>query len=373
MATNHQIQNDTETQHRYKAPYTSHRPIPTIAHYNREKEERRSNAGRNDGYASPKASNSEQESQDAVNPYLWEHVHDGEISGGDGVEQETASWWNRITTGSSPSSRPRKEHEKSYDENHGKNQQGRETTEDTSEAVASDPNLKRRRKALGKRNGERAEREVTDPVTHLRVRIHDLQDSDLKKVPENEAPPTVDLSTATGFLAKRKTNDQLAKEALEIDQRHRELENLFPPPEYDAVKNKLAGIYSTGITVGLTALSIVGLLLSTRNNGIGGIFAGLFGSVTAWIGITAAVLIVLGIRNWMDNKISTLWEEELWHSDKHGQIDKSKFDDGGDIKESTHWLNALLSSIWPLVNPDLFVSLADTLEVSATVSMSQLL
>ena len=32
------------------------------------------------------------------------------------------------------------------------------------------------------------------------------------------------------------------------------------------------------------------------------------------------------------------------------------------IPESTQWLNSLLSSVWSLINPDLFTSLADTLE-----------
>jgi hypothetical protein len=30
--------------------------------------------------------------------------------------------------------------------------------------------------------------------------------------------------------------------------------------------------------------------------------------------------------------------------------------------ESTQWLNSLLSSVWPLVNPELFTSLADMLK-----------
>ena len=30
--------------------------------------------------------------------------------------------------------------------------------------------------------------------------------------------------------------------------------------------------------------------------------------------------------------------------------------------ETVAWLNALLGSVWPLINPDLFISLADTLE-----------
>jgi len=34
----------------------------------------------------------------------------------------------------------------------------------------------------------------------------------------------------------------------------------------------------------------------------------------------------------------------------------------GRLPESTAWMNMLLSSVWPLINPDLFASVVDMLE-----------
>ena len=42
------------------------------------------------------------------------------------------------------------------------------------------------------------------------------------------------------------------------------------------------------------------------------------------------------------------------------------------MPESTQWLNSLLSSVWPLINPDLFTSLADTLEDVMQASLPKL-
>ena len=42
------------------------------------------------------------------------------------------------------------------------------------------------------------------------------------------------------------------------------------------------------------------------------------------------------------------------------------------MPESTQWLNSLLSSVWSLINPDLFTSLADTLEDVMQASLPKL-
>jgi Ca2+-dependent lipid-binding protein len=50
---------------------------------------------------------------------------------------------------------------------------------------------------------------------------------------------------------------------------------------------------------------------------------------------------------------------EVWQAErKRGQkLAKSQ------TAESTQWLNSLFASVWPLINPDLFMSISDTLEV----------
>lgn len=342
---------ENEMQRRYKAPYTAHRPIPTIHQYEKEKQDRKVNSNQ---YASPQDASSQQEDDDAANQYLWNEEHN----------QKTSS-----DEGSGPGPRPDHGREAQSNQKTKGTEDEKQITEDTSEALAgAGLNAKQRRKRIGKRKGERAEREVTDPVTHLPIRIHDLQSGDLKKVPENIAPPGFEAKTATGLAGKNKCDDDLKSDAAESQKYHRELENLFPPPEYDAVKKQLIGVYSKGVTAGLTMMALVGYMFFAMERafgGEGGLLPYLTGTGATFAGIAAVVLVILGVRKWMDNKISTIWEEELWHAERHNTGDKSHtHEDEESVKESTHWLNNVLSSIWPLVNPDLFVSLADTLEVS---------
>ena len=42
------------------------------------------------------------------------------------------------------------------------------------------------------------------------------------------------------------------------------------------------------------------------------------------------------------------------------------------LPESVQWLNSLLASVWPLINPDLFTSLADTVEDVMQASLPKL-
>ena len=343
---------ETDVSRRYKAPYTSHRPIPTIQQYEKEKEHRKTNSNQ---FVSPKGKSSRQEDGDAANRYLWDEdqVEQNKGASGNGPEEADGSETRPQSSGKSSSS--------TKDE--------QQVTEDTSEALGAGMSPKQRRKTLGKRKGERAEREVTDPVTHLPVRIHDLQSGDLKKVPENLAPPGCDSRTRTGLAGKSKTDDDLKTEAAEIQKHHRELENLFPTPELDAVKHQLSGIYSRGIVTGLTCMAIVAYLCFAMDHLFGdqdGWFHFVTGTGLTFGGMAAVVAVILAIRKWMETKINRIWEEELWHAQRRDakEKNKDKDDEDSDTKESTHWLNNMLSSIWPLVNPDLFISLADTLEVS---------
>jgi Ca2+-dependent lipid-binding protein len=64
-------------------------------------------------------------------------------------------------------------------------------------------------------------------------------------------------------------------------------------------------------------------------------------------------------RQWVDNKIKNVWDVEIWQAEK----DQGRKVAKTQTAESTQWLNSIMSSIWPLVNPDLFNSITDTLEV----------
>lgn len=361
---------EEEYERRYKAPYTSHRPIPTIQKYNHEKEERQQRA---DAYTTPGDKSSKTEDDDAAKRYLWsaEHSPDATDADDDAAgrhESKREKLKEKIPIHTSHRGHTPPDKEQSPPDNDDNERQGPHTTQDTSEAPAhiGTQDTKQKRKNIKKSRGSRAEREVTDPVTHLPVRIHDLQSSDLKKVPENLAAPGFDFRTATGVAGKNKSDEELDNEAAEAAKYHQDVEHLFPPPEYDAVKHQLVGVYTTGIVVGLASMAVVGYLFLALERIFGGsssLRIYLTGTSLALAGLAAVALIIWAIRTWMGNKIASIWEEELWHAQRHdSQTRYTRGHGDNDTQESTHWLNNILTAIWPLVNPDLFISLADTLE-----------
>jgi Ca2+-dependent lipid-binding protein len=75
------------------------------------------------------------------------------------------------------------------------------------------------------------------------------------------------------------------------------------------------------------------------------------------LGVAAGVSLFM--RQYTHNRIKNVWDVEVWQAErKRGQkLAKSQ------TAESAQWLNSMFSSVWPLINPDLFTSIADTLEV----------
>ena len=82
---------------------------------------------------------------------------------------------------------------------------------------------------MKKRKGDRAEREVMDPVMHLPVIIHDFTAEDLKMTPENGPPAGTEPRSVTGSDAKNKKVRQLRDEQSEVQEAHEAMEMLFPP------------------------------------------------------------------------------------------------------------------------------------------------
>ncbi|KAK7955699.1 uncharacterized protein PG986_004921 [Apiospora aurea] len=246
-------------------------------------------------------------------------------------------------------------------------------TKDTSEAVDSQQaNLKRRRKDFGKRRklGRRREREVTDPVTHLPVRIYDFQASDLAEVPESLITLGAKSGRLTGVAGKSKSEDELRREAEDIDTYHAQLDTRFPPPDYEAIKRRLIGIYSKSIVIGLTSAAVVAYAVSAAEGLLGsrgGFLPFASEAAIGSFGFLGVAYAIYAARQWMANRVDDIWEEELWRAERNSDGLEDEATIGArsiaDIDPaSTRWLNDMLSALWPLVNPDLFFGVADTLE-----------
>lgn len=335
-----------------KPAYTARRPVPTINSYVREQQQR-----------SAQALSPEDEDFSDDETRLDDDDDDNDEPGGKTNELGKAQ-----SVGN---------HLEEPVDNHDSQSA---VTKDTSEAVDGQGNLKQRRKDFGKRRKlrRRREREVTDPVTHLPVRIYDFQPSDLADVPDSLITLGAKSGRLTGVAGKSKSDEELRQETDEIDRYHAELDTRFPPPDYEAVKKRLVGIYSQSIVVGLSAVVAVAYAVSCAEAALGsrrGFLPFASEAAIGSLGFLAVAYAIYGARQWMANRVDDIWEEELWRAEKTGQRRPEADDNAGarsiaDMDPaSTRWLNDMLSSLWPLVNPDLFFGVADTLEVGFDLSL----
>ncbi|KAM0547000.1 hypothetical protein ACHAPJ_010543 [Fusarium lateritium] len=339
---------DAEEHRRFTAPYSARHPIPTISKYREERSARQDAAVDRPDNTSEVADANDYQLQQKSREDAGPHLESAET-------QES-------------------------EDGKGDNEGEDEGMKDTSETgpQASDP--KQRRKELKKSKRERAEREVTDPITHLPVTIHDFTDEALKEIDKNEPPFGTTQRTATGSENKNKTEDQLRDEHQDIQQSHDAMGELFPPPDFDALRLELAQISKRGVTFGLAGVAIIiASAFAFERLLREGIMQGekaksLFVGSTLWLALAAASVgavwfLVVSVREWMSNKVNNIFQDEVWDAHRRGVVKAAKHHD----TETTVWLNSLIGSVWPLVNPDLFASLADTLEDVMQASLPKLI
>lgn len=325
-----------DARRRYHQPYTDKRKIPTISKYREEQQSRQERAK---AFEHRQDAEKENQSPSPHNARLGAQDHEDAAQGarrddGEGAEDEGLR--------------------------------------DTSEATAGSTDPRQRMKERKAKRDEAAEREVTDPVTHLPVRIRDYTDEVLKEVPENPQHYGSTVRTATGLSNKSKGSKELEDEVRHLRKEREEMQALFPPPDFDAIKLELASIHKLGVTVGLVGTVVAMLLVGVvdRLLGAGVVQQHLPNEQSGWlfllvkwlilgaVGAGVITALVLGVRDWMAKRIDAAWENEVWAANKEDQ----KAGRSGRDAESVAWLNSLLAAVWPLVNPDLFTSLADTLE-----------
>ncbi|KAI0157798.1 hypothetical protein GGR57DRAFT_491089 [Xylariaceae sp. FL1272] len=253
-----------------------------------------------------------------------------------------------------------------------KKRQGEGGDQTATEAVAgkSDPKEKRKIMKKKKRHGEG--REVTDPVTHLPVVVHDQTEKDLNSVPENEAETGTSHDTATGPQGASKTEDELQAEQKKMQRGINGMQRVFPPPDFDTTRQELAALYQKAMMAGLAMIGLLSAVFivlpihfsprlasgsSWENSTWIRLLSGLSG-IAVVVGF--GVLIIIGLGRWMHKKTSEIFEDEVWDSARREELAMLENDE--ELPESTQWLNSLISSVWPLVNPDLFASLVDQIE-----------
>lgn len=345
MATNGQDDTDT-SQRRFGGPYTSHHPVPSIQRYEHHQQERK---------AQPTVPDGSRDNEVGGQPYKGKNLNAEETNG----DSHAYSYPN------GPNDDGQAKHGGGGDR---RGQQPNGNNHSTPQSMAAEQDPRQKRKAMKHRKEDHAGREVTDPVTHLPVTIHDSDKGELKSAPENLAPAGSELRSSTSAT---KSQSQLVKEAEEEQNAHRGMEKLFPPPKFDVMCAELAKTYQTAATVGLgLVLAVVLLVLVMSQILLGPTRGDPEQRAESWsrlllpyiavmvVGSGFGTAIIWGLQGWLKHKVKDVWEDEVWEAarppDGEGEDEPTP--------ESTQWLNFLLASIWPLVNPDLFTSLADTLE-----------
>lgn len=192
-----------------------------------------------------------------------------------------------------------------------------------------------------KRDQKKKVREVMDPITHLPIMIHDATSADLKQVP---IP-----------AESREKRDETA----DSKDRHNALQRLVDQelkrPEWtDDTREQLE--YEIAALVGLGAglAGWASIVILSNAVGMKGFWVyNLGGIVGVGCGFVAASSILHKVRK----QFRPIGDETPGGGDMP-VVGKDK----STPPETPMWLNSLFESIWPLVNPDLFIALADTLE-----------
>ncbi|KUJ11467.1 uncharacterized protein LY89DRAFT_624809 [Mollisia scopiformis] len=392
----------------YRAPYSTNHPIPTIQRYREhrnELEERQSHAEaaqhteeddsrakrafssvksiiKNEdkkdptGDAYPTSNRNTEETarepdQDDSGIPLVPSASDGkgQVDGQDGSEDGSAKQNGTMQHGTHQNG--------STDDGDKKGQQKQSATE----KVHGQTDPKEKRKAMKHNKRDDGGREVTDPVTHLPLIIRDSTAKDLRRAPENERAPGQQKKTVTGLSGASKSSSQLSLEQDELQENYDGMQKMFPPPAYDDARAELARTFQSALTIGLSiilALSTIVVLLlvfvaSTSHNKSDVPFWRKIGTedrhskkLYITLGIVTAVssaigfLVITQIRGWLGNKVKGIWEDEVWDAARVEEENTNQSNER--LPESVAWMNSLLASVWPLINPDLFASVVDMLE-----------
>ncbi|EMC91278.1 hypothetical protein BAUCODRAFT_80682 [Baudoinia panamericana UAMH 10762] len=353
-------QEDAEdSRRRYGHSYSPHHTIPTIQKYLHEKEERKQRAasGNVDGGDAEQLEPSRTEqAKDYVQNY-WQSESEKKET-----EQQRQ---DHAPDGKLPHDEDGGNDAEDYDDE--------EPVVDTTEGAPMEADAKQHRKGMKKRKDERAEREVTDPITHLPVTIHDYTSQALKEVPENAPPMGATTRSATGVGNKTKSNQQLQKERTDMEKGQESMQALFPPPEYAAVRDQIATINMQGMIAGLVGTVVIMFVAvalqrllemqrvpkATAGQGQARFWTNTaVGTILIVASLGSIVAVFLGLRGWVLSRIQHAWDDHIWEANRASIRRSAKAHE----MESVAWLNSLMSSVWPLVNPDMFTSLADTLE-----------
>ncbi|KAI0439904.1 hypothetical protein F4803DRAFT_567987 [Xylaria telfairii] len=376
-------QGDAAPNRVYGAPHSGRHPIPTVQGYREQRkelgdqvhDEEQAQRGPEDESKPKRAYNSAKaifKDEDAGpksqhDPYPSANLNDAKYTPQSASQEDTAQMGE-----AEPATERRPPETTNKHENKDGNQKNEAGEKSATETVAGTHDPREKRKAMKKKKRHGEGREVTDPVTHLPIVIHDQTTKDLESVPENEPEPGTYHTTDTGPSGASKSEEALQAERETAQTVHNGMQRVFPPPNFESTRQELATVYQQAV---YTGLSIIGLLAAFLFI-IPAPFSyhadsRLSDNISSWLppwsrllGLILFVglggITVLGMSQWVNTKTKEIFDDETWDAARREEKAIVKSDE--ELPESVHWLNSLIASIWPLVNPDLFASLVDQIE-----------
>ena len=325
--------NEEEHQTNYQPPYSSHHPIPTIQKYREEKEKRRAQAEESHIDA---GGSSETAIEATANAKAAEGAPDDTVATGNGDHSD-------------PSGKDEGPVQQTKLQDANTNGE-----EDTAQTTSSTHKGKKIRKLLHLNRNDRAEREVTDPVTHLPTQVHDFTQKDLKGVIEKgyvDPPRPV----------QEKSQKSSGEKAADANQPHAETSSLFPPPNHQQLKDDVSkAIHRSMNAVGLL-FAIAGALLAAWTIYVSQVAGVARSAITFFFGlvVTLAIGSMLIVKHWAKSKAFEAIDARIWDTERSQGKEVMQ----NRIPETSEWLNSTLYSLWPMVNPSIFANLSDMLEV----------
>lgn len=235
------------------------------------------------------------------------------------------------------------------------------------------------------------EREVTDPVTHLPLIIHDGDAAELERIP----PPLSSLE------AKKAEEDRGAHSQEDSNARHNDVEtvvretlhrNWWEDPIGDQRKTKIQIGLFAAVAASLGAFGALFMWSAVSK-----IF-GTHGSISSWLGLlllpfvccSLGVLVGFAAVNsgQFTNTLQVPHKSEERQREAHPEVrlliclcnstilicdlQSQTLNKDENAPESSRWLNSLLNAVWPIVNPSLFVAVADMLEDTMQATLPKL-
>lgn len=380
----------------YKAPYSHNHPIPTIQRYQEHRDELSGQQKQaEDAQHTEEDDSRMKRAFNAVNtifkdgdkkqrpgdPYPTANRNTEEVCKQPGGEHDSGIPRGPSTNdGQDQSDKEDIGNSGSAKENGGGNNRRKAQGQSAAEKAAGRMDPKDKRKDMKRNKRDDGGRVVTDPVTHLPLVIRDSTEKDMRRAPPNEPAPGT-KTTVTRLSGASKPSSQLEEEKGELQENYDGIKKVFSPPAYDDVKAELERTYQLALTVGIgvvvvlaTFVVLIFLVTDSRfstgsklsnswlkareEDQLRRIFMPLVITMTLAFGIGFALIV--GIRGWLGKKVQDIWDDEVWDAARSEEQELNNTD--GRLPESTAWLNGLLASVWPLINPDLFASIVDMLE-----------